>query len=178
MSHTIRHAAAATDSKPVDGCLCIISRQPKKREKYNCQTATLSCQATQGSPVQTLLHTFNAALLRSDSCVPIHNATQIVAFGSISAMFNPAAALSQVVAGNLSARQFFTVIAGEMAGAILGGLTVYLLYMPQIYKAGAKVRAVSAMIWLLLAFAQAIHLGTALVRSWDIDWRWSMLVLP
>jgi glycerol uptake facilitator-like aquaporin len=69
-------------------------------------------------------------------------AAQIVAFGSISAMFNPAAAMSQVVAGNLSARQFFTVIAGEMAGAILGGLTVYLLYMPQLYKAGAKVRTV------------------------------------
>jgi glycerol uptake facilitator-like aquaporin len=69
-------------------------------------------------------------------------AVQIVAFGSISAMFNPAAALSQVVAGNLSARQFFTVIAGEMAGAILGGLTVYLLYMPQLYKAGAKVKTI------------------------------------
>lgn len=63
----------------------------------------------------------------------------IVAFGSVSAMFNPAAALSQVVAGNLNAKQFFTVVAGEMAGAILGGLTVYLLYMPQLYKAGAKV---------------------------------------
>jgi glycerol uptake facilitator-like aquaporin len=54
-------------------------------------------------------------------------------------MFNPAAALSQVVAGNLNAKQFFTVIAGEMAGAIIGGFTVYLLYMPQLYKAGAKV---------------------------------------
>jgi glycerol uptake facilitator-like aquaporin len=58
-------------------------------------------------------------------------------------MFNPAAALSQVVAGNLNAKQFFTVIAGEMAGAIIGGFTVYLLYMPQLYKAGAKVRNVT-----------------------------------
>lgn len=64
---------------------------------------------------------------------------QIVAFGSVSAMFNPAAAISQVVAGNLGPSQFFTVIAGEMVGAFLGGLTVYLLYIPQLYKAGAKV---------------------------------------
>jgi glycerol uptake facilitator-like aquaporin len=82
-----------------------------------------------------------SALLSCDLLCLI--AVQIVAFGSISAMFNPAAALSQVVAGNLSARQFFTVIAGEMAGAILGGLTVYLLYMPQLYKAGAKVGAIT-----------------------------------
>lgn len=74
-------------------------------------------------------------------CCKSYHQTQIVAFGSVSAMFNPAAALSQVVAGNLNAKQFFTVVAGEMAGAILGGLTVYLLYMPQLYKAGAKVRA-------------------------------------
>lgn len=65
---------------------------------------------------------------------------QIVAFGSVSAMFNPAAALSQVVAGNLGPAQFFTVIAGEMVGAFLGGLTIFVLYMPQLYKAGAKVR--------------------------------------
>lgn len=63
----------------------------------------------------------------------------IVAFGSVSAMFNPAAAISQVVAGNLGPGQFFTVVAGEMLGAFFGGLTVYLLYMPQLYKAGAKV---------------------------------------
>lgn len=35
--------------------------------------------------------------------------------------------------------QFFTVVAAEMVGAILGGFTVYLLYMPQLYRAGAKV---------------------------------------
>lgn len=63
----------------------------------------------------------------------------IVAFGSISAMFNPAAAISQVVAGNLGPGQFFNVIAGEMVGAFLGGLTIFLLYMPQLYKAGEKV---------------------------------------
>jgi len=63
----------------------------------------------------------------------------IVAFGSVSAMFNPAAAISQVVAGNLGPGQFFNVIAGEMVGAFLGGLTIYFLYMPQLYKAGEKV---------------------------------------
>lgn len=67
---------------------------------------------------------------------------QIVAFGSISAMFNPAAAISQVVAGNLGPGQFFNVIAGEMVGAFLGGLTIFLLYMPQLYKAGEKVRLI------------------------------------
>lgn len=66
---------------------------------------------------------------------------QIVAFGSVSAMFNPAAAISQVVAGNLGPGQFFNVVAGEMVGAFLGGLTIFLLYMPQLYKAGEKVRA-------------------------------------
>jgi glycerol uptake facilitator-like aquaporin len=55
-------------------------------------------------------------------------------------MFNPAAAISQVVAGNLGPGQFFTVVAGEMVGAILGGFTIFLLYMPQLYKAGDKVR--------------------------------------
>lgn len=55
-------------------------------------------------------------------------------------MFNPAAAISQVVAGNLGPGQFFNVIAGEMVGAFLGGLTIYFLYMPQLYKAGEKVR--------------------------------------
>jgi hypothetical protein len=54
-------------------------------------------------------------------------------------MFNPAAALSQVVAGNLGAAQFFTVVLAEMVGSILGGLTVWILYMPQLYKAGAQV---------------------------------------
>eukprot|EP00775_Hariotina_reticulata_P012605 gene12605-12736_t len=63
----------------------------------------------------------------------------IVAFGSVSAMFNPAAAISQVVAGNLGPSQFFTVVAAEMVGAILGGFTIYILYMPQLYRAGAKV---------------------------------------
>jgi glycerol uptake facilitator-like aquaporin len=67
---------------------------------------------------------------------------QIVAFGSISAMFNPAAAISQVVAGNLGPGQFFNVVAGEMVGAFLGGLTIFLLYMPQLYKAGEKVNLV------------------------------------
>jgi len=66
---------------------------------------------------------------------------QIVAFGSVSAMFNPAAALMQVVAGNLGPGQFFNVVAGEMVGAFLGGLTIYVLYMPQLYKAGSKVKA-------------------------------------
>lgn len=56
-------------------------------------------------------------------------------------MFNPAAAISQVVAGNLGPSQFFTVVAGEMVGAFIGGLTIYILYMPQLYKAGAKVFA-------------------------------------
>lgn len=63
----------------------------------------------------------------------------IVGFGSVSAMLNPAAALSVVVAGLLGPGQFFTVVAGEMVGAILGAMTVYVLYMPQIHKAGAKV---------------------------------------
>lgn len=54
-------------------------------------------------------------------------------------MFNPAAALSQVVAGNLGPGQFFLVVAAEIVGAFLGGLTIYVLYMPQLYKAGAKV---------------------------------------
>ncbi|KAF8067209.1 glpF [Scenedesmus sp. PABB004] len=63
----------------------------------------------------------------------------IVAFGSVSAMFNPAAAISQVVAGNLGPGQFFTVVAGEMVGAILAGLTIFILYMPQLLRAGSKV---------------------------------------
>lgn len=56
-------------------------------------------------------------------------------------MFNPAAAISQVVAGNLGPSQFFNVVAGEMVGAFLGGITIFFLYMPQLYKAGEKVRA-------------------------------------
>jgi len=63
----------------------------------------------------------------------------IVGFGSVSAMFNPAAALSVVAAGLLGPGQFFTVVAGEMVGAILGAITVYLIYLPQFTKAGAKV---------------------------------------
>jgi glycerol uptake facilitator-like aquaporin len=55
-------------------------------------------------------------------------------------MFNPAAAISQVVAGNLGPGQFFNVVAGEMVGAFLGGLTIFFLYMPQLYRAGEKVR--------------------------------------
>jgi glycerol uptake facilitator-like aquaporin len=90
-------------------------------------------------------------------------------------MFNPAAAISQVVAGNLGPSQFFTVVGGEMVGAILGGLTIYLLYMPQLYKAGEKVRAtrvhvaasqlvcgrLAAEMWLLRAVSWLDDGGTA-----------------
>jgi len=63
----------------------------------------------------------------------------IVAFGSVSAMLNPAAALSVVAAGLLGPGQFFTVIAGEMVGAILGAITVWIIYFPQFQRAGQKV---------------------------------------
>jgi glycerol uptake facilitator protein len=63
----------------------------------------------------------------------------IIGFGSVSAMLNPAAALSVVTAGLLGPGQFFTVVAGQMVGAILGAITVWIIYMPQLQKAGAKV---------------------------------------
>ena len=63
----------------------------------------------------------------------------IIAFGSVSAMLNPAAALSLVASGLLGPGQFFTVCAGEMVGAILGAITVWIIYLPQIQRAGQKV---------------------------------------
>lgn len=61
----------------------------------------------------------------------------IMAFGSVSAMLNPAAALSMLVAGNLEVDDFFVAVAGELLGAFLGGLTLYLIYTPQLHKPGS-----------------------------------------
>jgi hypothetical protein len=84
-------------------------------------------------------------------------------------MFNPAAAISQVVAGNLGPGQFFNVIAGEMVGAFLGGLTIYFLYMPQLYKAGEKVRGLTVAVCCVaqLLLLQVAPLVVPLKRDHD-----------
>jgi glycerol uptake facilitator-like aquaporin len=61
----------------------------------------------------------------------------IMAFGSVSAMLNPAAAMSMLVAGNIKVGTFFIAVLGELVGAFLGGLTLYLIYTPQLHKAGS-----------------------------------------
>jgi len=61
----------------------------------------------------------------------------IMAFGSVSAMLNPAAAISMLTAGNLDWDDFFVAVAGELVGAFLGGLTLYLIYTPQLHKPGS-----------------------------------------
>jgi len=61
----------------------------------------------------------------------------IMAFGSVSAMLNPAAAMSLLVSGNIPVANFFVAVAGELLGAFLGGLPLYLIYTPQLHKPGS-----------------------------------------
>ena len=61
----------------------------------------------------------------------------IMAFGSVSAMLNPAAAISLLVSGNIKVDAFFVAIVAEVVGAFLGGLTLYLIYTPQLHKPGS-----------------------------------------
>lgn len=61
----------------------------------------------------------------------------IMAFGSVSAMLNPAAAMSLLVSGNIKVDAFFVAVTGELIGAFLGGLTLYLIYTPQLHKPGS-----------------------------------------
>lgn len=61
----------------------------------------------------------------------------IMAFGSVSAMLNPAAAMSMLVAGNIKVDAFFVAVIAEVIGAFLGGLCLYLIYTPQLHKPGS-----------------------------------------